>query len=82
MVHLLRHTNCRLAKFEKLPGIDEGLDDVLLSDHIDVSFVNVTGMVRHPAAHICSCLLDIPKTYESLPGIFGCPECVSVKDII
>ena len=65
-----RHTICRLEMFEKLPGIAEGLDGVLRQDHIDVSFVNVTGMVRHPAAHICSCLLDILKTYESLPGIW------------
>ena len=46
-----------------------------------------TGMVRHPAAHICSSLLDIPKTYESLPGIRTeflavLNARVSVKDII
>ena len=52
--------------------------DLLLQDHIDVSFVNVTGIARRPVAHTCSCLLEIPKTYESFPGFrtkFGCPEC-------
>ena len=42
--------------------------DLLLQDHIDVSFVNVTGIARRPVAHTCSCLLEIPKTYESFPG--------------
>ena len=42
--------------------------DLLLQDHIDVSFVNVTGIARRPVAHTCSCLLEIPKTCESFPG--------------
>ena len=29
--------------------------DLLLQDHIDVSFVNVTGIARRPVAHTCSC---------------------------
>ena len=29
VVHLPQHTSCRLEKFEKLPGIAEGLDGVM-----------------------------------------------------
>lgn len=42
--------------------------DLLLKDKIEVSFVNVQGLARRPVAHTCSCLLEIPKTYENFPG--------------
>ena len=41
--------------------------DLLLGKDIEVSFVNVTGLARRPVAHTCSCLLELPKTYENFP---------------
>lgn len=41
--------------------------DLLIREKIDVSFVSVTGLARRPIAHTCSCLLELPKTYENYP---------------
>ena len=41
--------------------------DLLLTEKIDVSFVNVAGLARRPVAHTCSCLLELSRTFESYP---------------
>lgn len=41
--------------------------DLMIREKIDVSFVNVKGLARRPVAHTCSCLLELPKTYENFP---------------
>lgn len=41
--------------------------DLLVSEKITVSFVNVTGLAKRPVAHTCSSLLELPKVYDSFP---------------
>ena len=43
--------------------------DLLLTEKIDVSFVNVAGLARRPVAHTCSCLLELSRTFEKLPNV-------------
>jgi len=39
--------------------------DLLISHKITISFVNVTGLARRPVAHTCSCMLELPKQFDS-----------------
>jgi hypothetical protein len=41
--------------------------DLLLGKEIEIAFVNGTGLARRPVAHTCTCLLELPKSYENFP---------------
>ena len=41
--------------------------DIMLCDHIYVSFTRLDGLQRRPVAHTCTFTLEIPCTYQSFP---------------
>ena len=41
--------------------------DIMLCDHIYVTFTRFDGMQRRPVAHTCTFTLEIPSTYQSFP---------------
>ena len=43
--------------------------DMLCYDAIAVTFRAVEGLARRPIATTCSCLLELPSTYESFPDL-------------
>jgi hypothetical protein len=43
--------------------------DIMLFDHIQVSFTTLEGNQRRPIAHTCNFLLELPSTYQSFPEL-------------
>ena len=41
--------------------------DIMLCDHIHVTFTRLDGIQRRPVAHTCTFTLEIPSTYQSFP---------------
>jgi len=40
---------------------------VLTSKSITITFNNLSGIQRHPIAHMCDCVLELPISYPSYP---------------
>ena len=38
---------------------------VSMSKHIEVRFNNLSGLARRPISHTCSCVLELPSSYET-----------------
>ena len=38
---------------------------VCMSKHIEVRFNNLSGLARCPISHTCSCVLELPSSYET-----------------
>lgn len=61
--------------------LDEGLlqnflrfctgSDLMVREKIEINFVNITGLARRPVAHTCTCMLELPKNYESFSQFRG-----------
>jgi hypothetical protein len=43
--------------------------DIMLFEHIQISFTQLDGAQRRPIAHTCNFLLELPSTYQSFPEL-------------